>query len=64
MNYKNDAMFAELVAAHKAGLKVARKHGNRSVYNALIQQQMNLQEKLMRQYNVPFFELHGAMIMG
>ena len=62
MNFKNDSLFIELVAAHKAGLKIARKPGNRSAYSALIQKQMNLQEKIMRLYNVPFFELHGSMI--
>ena len=62
MNFKNDSLFIELVSAHKAGLKIARKPGNRSAYSVLIQKQMNLQEKLMRQYNVTFSQLHGAMI--
>jgi hypothetical protein len=62
MNFKTDKLFLELVAAHKAGLKIARKPGNRSAYAALIQKQMNLQEKLMRQYDVSFIQLNGAMI--
>lgn len=62
MNFKNDIKFVELVVTHKAGLKIARKPGNRAAYAALIQKQMNLQELLMREYNVPFFQLNGAMI--
>jgi|LakMenE18May11ns_1017448.scaffolds.fasta_scaffold9931221_3 hypothetical protein len=62
MNFKTDTLFLELVAAHKAGLKIARKPGNRSAYAALIQKQMNLQEKLMMQYDVSFIQLNGAMI--
>ena len=62
MNFKNTETFKSLVAAHKAGLKIARKPGQRSTYRALVQQQMNLEEKLLREFGMPYFELHGAMI--
>ena len=62
--FKNDALFVELVAAHKAGLKMSRSKGNLSAYRALVQKQMNLQEKIMRKYDVTFFQLNGSMIQA
>ena len=62
MNFKNDNKFIELVAAHKAGLKLVRSHGHATSYRTLIQKQMNLQETLMREYGVSFVQLHGAMV--
>ena len=62
MDFKNNSLFAELVAAHKAGLKLSRSKGKASAYRALIQKQMNLEEKIMRQYGVAFSQLNGAKI--
>ena len=62
MDFKNNSLFAELVAAHKDGLKLSRSKGNASAYRVLIQKQMNLEEKIMRQYEVSFSELNGAKI--
>ena len=32
MDFKNNSLFAELVAAHKDGLKLSRSKGNASAY--------------------------------
>jgi hypothetical protein len=62
MDFRTDKTFLELVAAHKAGLRLARGCGNAPAYQRQVMKQLTLQKRLLRKYEVSFCELHGATV--